>query len=393
MTDAIDLRTIDVILKDFYNEKILTDDYAFSASGIYYSCPIDKGAPQDGYMSYLDTLPLNPDPEVFGLHSNANITCALNETYETFDTMLLLQPRTAAGAGKSREEVIAERAAGIEERLPENFDIEAVGMQYPVMYEESYNTVLQQECMRYQKLLLEIKRTLAELQKALKGQVVMSTELENMGTSLYNQKIPAMWEAKAYPSMKPLDPWIQEFLDRIGFIRGWIANGKPALYWFSGFFFPQAFLTGTLQNFARKYYLPIDTVSFDFLMKSEKPEEVKEAPEDGCYVHGLFIEGARWDFENKTLTDSRPKELYTSLPILHLNPKQNRVLPTEGVYRCPVYKILSRWGQLSTTGHSTNFVMWLEIPSARTPITNNIGLADDSYFIKQGVAAFCSLRF
>jgi dynein heavy chain, axonemal len=48
------------------------------------------------------------------------------------------------------------------------WDIEFVGMKYPTDYFESGNTVLVQETQRYNNLLALMKKTLAELQKALK---------------------------------------------------------------------------------------------------------------------------------------------------------------------------------------------------------------------------------
>lgn len=117
---------------------------------------------------------------------------------------------------------------------------------------------------RYNRLLQVITQTLRDLLKALKGLVVMSSQLELMAASLYNNIVPELWNVKAYPSLKPLSSWVMDLLQRLNFLQTWIQEGIPAVFWISGFFFPQAFLTGTLQNFARKSVISIDTISFDF---------------------------------------------------------------------------------------------------------------------------------
>ncbi len=68
-------------------------------------------------------------------------------------------------------------------------------------------------------------------------------------------------------------------------------------------------------------------------------------------------------------------------------------LPSPSSRSAPIYKILSRWGVLATTGHSSNFVQFLEIPTDRGDITNNEGHADCAHWIKAGVAAFTQLKF
>lgn len=148
------------------------------------------------------------------------------------------------------------------------------------------------------------------------------------------------------------------------------------------------------QNYARAHALPIDTLSWDFRYLNRQPAEgIAAKPADGCYIRGLFLEGARYDEGAGLLADSLPKQLYTPLPVMHLVPVQHRPQPTTRVYRCPVYKILSRWGVLATTGHSSNFVLFIEIPSDRPDITNNVGEADIGVWVRAGVAAFTSLKF
>lgn len=85
-------------------------------------------------------------------------------------------------------------------------------------------------------------------------------------------------------------------------------------------------------------------------MLKETWQALKEAPEDGCYIRGLFAEGARWDAKEQVLSESRPKELFTDMPPLWLIPVSNRKVPESGIYECPLYKTLTRAGELSAIG-------------------------------------------
>jgi len=402
ITDDKDMRTADIIIADFMIPKILTSDYKFSESGLYYSFDCDKDNPRGSYLDYIDSMPLEAEPEVFGMHKNASITCDMTDADTNFKIIVSLQPREAGGKGMSREDIIFNIASGMEEKLSNPWDIEAVAMQYPVSYNECLNTTLQQEGERFNKLTNELAKSLPELKMALRGLVVLSAELEAMGTSLFNSFVPANWTKKSYPSLKGLNPWFDDYLRRIKFLDDWIEKGAPPVFWISGFFFPQGFMTAVLQNHARKYSMPIDTVAFSHVMRPETAEQLTSGPADGCFIDGLFLEGARWDKGVESLVEPKPKELFSPMCVIQLKPLQHREIPEEGIYRAPVYKVLNRTGVLSTTGHSTNFVFWLEVPSNKTTIYRNSLVSetnaqrlfcDNSEWIKGGVALFCALKY
>jgi dynein heavy chain len=258
VTDDKDRRCMMNVLSDFYCASILDETYKFSPSGRYY-------APEPGSLSalreYVDALPFTEGPEVFGLHDNANITCAIAETNLLLDTALSLQPRSSGGEGKSWGDTLDELAADISGKIPAQYDIEKALILFPVRYEESMNTVLTQELIRFNRLTQEVTTTLKEVRKALKGLVVMSGELEQMGNSMVIGRVPKMWADVAYPSLKPLGSWTNDLLQRLQFLADWMESGtSPNVFWVSGFFFTQAFITGTLQNYARKHAIPIDKV-------------------------------------------------------------------------------------------------------------------------------------
>ena len=255
VTDPMDRRAINLMLSDFYCPEILKDGYKFSEGGRYV-------VPPDGtlaqYIEYIKEMPLNDLTEVFGLHDNADITSAINDTTTLLGTALSLMPRKIGGAGKSQEEMLQESAQNILDKLPPNFDVEEAAKKHPIKYDESMNTVLQQELLRFNKLLSEVRGSLINIGKAIKGEVVMSLELEAVGNSLFDNLVPALWAKKAYPSLKPLASWVVDFIARLKFVQDWVDHGAPTTFWLSGFFFTQSFLTGTKQNYARKHVIAID---------------------------------------------------------------------------------------------------------------------------------------
>merc|ERR1711871_923319 len=389
VTDTWDIRLINDLVKDCCKAEVLESGYKFSQAGKHFT--LQDGASLEEYRNYIAALPGETEPDICGLHSNAEITCAQNEALGSFVVIQMQQPATASGGGKSRDEIIADACIDMQARVTKPLAVEPIQDKYPVLYEESMNTVLVQEVIRYNRMLSLMEVHLKDIQLGLKGVVVMSGELELAASSLYNNQVPDAWMNKGYPSLKPLAAWVADLVKRMDFVQSWIENGIPAIFWLPGFFFPQAFLTGTLQNYARKYKLAIDTVSFDFKIVDDKqPEDYTKRPEDGCLNFGLFLEGAGWDYTNHRICEATPKVLFAEFPIIWLLPVQFRdrapapdADPEEGIYFCPCYKVLSRKGVLSTTGHSTNYVCPIEVPSNKPQM----------HWVKRSVALFTQLKY
>lgn len=83
-----------------------------------------------------------------------------------------------------------------------------------MLYKESMNTVLLQEIIRYNRLTVEVRKTLVDLRKAIKGLALMSAELEEVFNAMLIGKVPNAWASKSYPSLKPLGSYLNDFLAR-----------------------------------------------------------------------------------------------------------------------------------------------------------------------------------
>jgi len=99
---------------------------------------------------------------------------------------------------------------------------------------------------KFNNLLVNMKKSLIEIDLAIKGFIVMSDTLDSMFLSFLNNQVPKNWQAVAYPSLKPLSLWYPDLIERVATINKWLMEGNPNCYWLPGMFFPQGFMTGVL---------------------------------------------------------------------------------------------------------------------------------------------------
>ena len=145
-------------------------------------------------------------------------------------------------------------------------------------------------------------------------------------------------------------------------------------------------MTATKQDYARKYGYAIDQVTLGAEVGKMDQNLISE---EGRWVNGMLLEGAYW--LDQHLSDPIPTVRQQPMPPVLLLPsviddkiraeKDKKPISmyekTSTMYSCPIYRTSDRRGTLSTTGHSTNFVMHLELPT---------GECSESIWTKRGTA-------
>ena len=253
-----------------------------------------------------------------------------------------MQPRETANSGAiSKEEKIKATLDEILERLPEPFNLAELSAK--IEDRTPYISVALQECDRMTLLTSEIRRSLKELNLGLKGDLTISESMEMLMNALYLNQVPASWEKLAYPSLQGLAAWYADLLQRIKELEGWVAEFQlPSVVWLPGFFNPQSFLTAIMQTTARKNEWPLDRMVLSVDVTKKSREEFTSAPREGSYIHGLFMEGARWDSNTGMIQESVMKDLTPQMPVMYIKAIPIDKRETKGVYECPLYRTRQR---------------------------------------------------
>jgi dynein heavy chain len=225
-------------------------------------------------------------------------------------------------------------------KLPEDFiphevraRMKKMGATHPM------NIFLRQEIDRIQRVLTLVRVTMSDLLLAIDGTIIMSDALRDALDNMYDARVPTAWAAISWTSAT-LGFWFTELIDRNAQFHSWCFQGRPTGYWLTGFFNPQGFITAMRQEITRahKGWALDSVVACNEVTKFMGKEDLKEAPKEGVYIYGLFLDGAGWDKRNNMLTDPPPKVLYTALPVVHLSAINSTADRDKRQYECPVYR-------------------------------------------------------
>jgi dynein heavy chain len=107
---------------------------------------------------------------------------------------------------------------------------------------------------------------------------------------------------------------------------------------------------------------------------------ISQAPKDGVYVRGLFLEAAAWDKKQACLIEPEPMQLVCTMPTILFKPVENKKKSVKGVYNCPCYVYPNR---ASGSGR----------PSFVVAVDLKTGAMTADHYVKRGTALLMSLDY
>lgn len=348
VTDDRDRRLIQVYAQEIFSENLIAPERwrPYGTEELAYVYPADEQnvkldpvqlfTPEYFYEEIAAKMEDVDPPVAYGQHINAEITSQMLDSSELLESILGLTPQKGGRGADSGEGGQVKLIQDLGERLPEQIDVFL--LKHKLRGDENpLNVVLVQEVQRYNTLLAALRVGLEQLEMGIRGQVVISPELEEVLTALGENKVPAAWSF-AYASLKPLANWYDDLRARYEFFSLWAQKGIPFHFWAGAFTYPTGFTTSLLQRFSRKASgAPIDKLEFDFVSIPKEAHEITEHPKDGAFVSGLYLEGAKWHTEKLCLAEPEVMELACPMPVLHFKPIQKRAKPPSNIYECPCY--------------------------------------------------------
>ncbi|KAK8896419.1 hypothetical protein M9Y10_014318 [Tritrichomonas musculus] len=372
VTDAWDRRLLKSLLNQIFTGKNFLNERKYPSPDLH-------GTMQE-LLDTVNEWSIVTSGNDVGLGDNASTIIGRNESLKIFDSLVEIQPTLVAATETISESQFAlNLVQNLLGKVPRQFNLRTFKKKFDQSL--TMSTVLEHEIVLYNRLISVINESLQKMEKGLKGLILIDDFLETFNHSLLSNKVPDYWLHFSFPSILSLNSYMNDLNRRVNFLNEWINNGKePNKIFLGGFFHPEEFLTAVLQVFARKHKVPFDSLKWKTTAVSSK-EADNNILDEGVYIEGLMLEGAKWDYVESRLIECGEKDLTNELPIMKLVPTQEKCpYDLNKMYECPVFRTQNRGtGALDLP----NYIISLYLP---TP-----GVKPD-HWIQRSVAAFITIQ-
>lgn len=192
VTDDFDRRTLITYMDEYMGDFLFDKNREFFfAQSKDFSYRLPKQMNLEGYFNYLNEIPIINNPDIFGLHPNAEITYFTNAAKLMWDNLISMQTTSAsASTGVNKDEYVEGVASDIQAKIPVPYDVLAFRKEAGIEISPT-KVVLFQELERFNRLIVRIKETLKNLKRALKGEIGMNSDLDDISFSLFNGFLPS----------------------------------------------------------------------------------------------------------------------------------------------------------------------------------------------------------
>ena len=286
------------VIDDFISNLYQSDEYIGDGEGLASFNDVLKSVAEN------DKLTIDATHKFVAMKENSDDLLRKMQMQHILEQLeLILPPKKSMVKPAASRNVQLKMVSALANQIPSELNHSHVDPS-----KSALNCCLINECNRYNQLVKTIKASLHQLVDVLKGLRSTNQKCNETLHDLTNDKVPQHW--LHYPSMKNLEKFLQDLHERVEFFRHWISNEKtPKTIFVEHFFDFKCFLNCLkLDSF--------DDSCFNVDIECNFVNHIDENAE-GIFVDGLFLDGANWSTDKRTIVETSSKSLINQVPMVN----------------------------------------------------------------------------
>lgn len=357
-------KLVKVLLKECVNKDAVKNTTFTFNNVLNYGLP-NKNDHQD-FMHYIEKLPANDMPEIFGLNPNTDVRKGLQYKTEFFASLLNASRLNQRNTIHNNETLILCIVSEVLCLLPDCLQINNQHV------EDFKYFVVCKEIKQYNLIIKTVRKCMEEVRHVLEGHTTINCKIQTVMERLLNDEMPDEWLVVTKHVCHKLSHFLQHFSNNLNYIKR-LSEGTIQEYEVAAHFYPKALLWALKVNYSKKYNVDLEKVVLENnVLKVNNME-------DCLKISSLYLANASWNFELNQLEENLSNKVYTVMPPIVFKPILEEKVTSDKKYKCQVYHSDQKKDRIFEK--DCNYIMSVFL---------NTGI-DPAHWMKRGVVLYCNI--